>query len=357
MEKFCVFCGKGTVAKTMEHVIPRWLIKETGDPKRKVPLGIDYELKKMRKFSFDQLKFPACEICNNDFSKLEGDAKSVFINVLNEAPISARSLNILLTWFDKIRIGLWLGYYYLDKNIYSIIPNFHVTKRINEKDRMLLIYKTVDTRKGLGIMFVNTPFFGHWPSCFGLAINQFYFINISSDFLLSRRLGLPFPKIKIVSENLKGFYTQISKGLERILTPLLRISYDDSCKEIYQPIIPNELPEWKNLDVYKTPYVRNFFKSSRFGKILIKKSTRDIVEYPRNKSKLWLPNIQHSRTNLEYMVCLTIIKLQNFLLNDLPSLEYLGEEEKRRHKNAYKQVKQFNNYLQRRVERELKPKT
>ena len=188
MVKFCLFCGKSPVVKSMEHVMPQWLIKETGDPKRKAHFGIDWYAKKAREFSFNQLKFPACSGCNNIFSRLEDDAKSVIINFLNEKPIGVRSLYILLRWFDKIRTGLWLGFYYLDKNIYNIIPNFHIRRRIDEKDRMLLIYKTHDTRKHLGFLCVTTPFFGYWPSCFGLIINQFYFVNISSDFLISRRL-------------------------------------------------------------------------------------------------------------------------------------------------------------------------
>ena len=62
--------------------------------------------------------------------------------------------------------------------------------------------------------------------------------------------------MKITARNLKGFHTELSKGLERILTPILWIFYDGSCTEIYQPIIPKEFPEWKNSDIYKTPYAK-----------------------------------------------------------------------------------------------------
>ena len=42
-KKICVFCGKKPIEKTNEHIIPLWLIEYTGDPKRKIFLGIDYK--------------------------------------------------------------------------------------------------------------------------------------------------------------------------------------------------------------------------------------------------------------------------------------------------------------------------
>lgn len=353
MEKFCVFCGERPVTKNLEHVAPLWLIKETGNTKRKVHIGIDFRTKKVREFSFDQLKFPACLDCNSVFSNLEKEAKSVIKDILNEDSVSAKSFDILLSWFDKIRIGIWLGFYYLDKNIYGIIPHFHIEKRINAKDRMLLIYKTYDSQKGLKFLKANTPFFGHYPSCFGLVINQFYFINLSSDFLFSRRLGLPFPAIKKAMKNGR-LYIKIREGLERKLIPLLRISYDKLCTEIYQPIIPKEIEDWRNLAIYNTPYVKKYFKASSIGKVLIKKSEKEIEEYTRKKSLIWIPNKVYSRKELDYITAKTILGLQNYLLDNLPQINNLDEEHKQRHKNAYKQLKQYNKYLLRRVEKELK---
>ena len=42
LPKFCVFCGKKPENKNKEHIIPQWLIKLTGDPNRKINLGVDF---------------------------------------------------------------------------------------------------------------------------------------------------------------------------------------------------------------------------------------------------------------------------------------------------------------------------
>ena len=69
MGKVCVFCGKKPMEKTGEHIIPQWLIKLTGNPKRFGFFGFYKEnngLKEMH-LVFDQFKFPACEKCNKEY--------------------------------------------------------------------------------------------------------------------------------------------------------------------------------------------------------------------------------------------------------------------------------------------------
>jgi hypothetical protein len=70
MEKICVFCGERPERKTNEHVLPKWLIRLTGDPSRRAMfgLGIQGSDVKARIFSFDAFKFPACRDCNELFS-------------------------------------------------------------------------------------------------------------------------------------------------------------------------------------------------------------------------------------------------------------------------------------------------
>ena len=78
MEKFCVFCGKKPQAKTVEHIIPKWLIELTGDPKRIGFFGVKYEEGfPKRKFSLNQFQFPSCSTCNAFFSDLENNTKKI----------------------------------------------------------------------------------------------------------------------------------------------------------------------------------------------------------------------------------------------------------------------------------------
>jgi len=42
--------------------------------------------------------------------------------VLTEQKINAEEIAILLNWFDKVRIGLWLGYVWLPNERKVVIP-------------------------------------------------------------------------------------------------------------------------------------------------------------------------------------------------------------------------------------------
>ena len=330
MHKLCIFCGKRPESKNLEHVLPQWLIRETGDPKRIIPLGPDWRSGTLRRFSFDQLKFPACSKCNISFSSFEQQAKNVVIEMLGENSLNARSFDIFLTWLDKIRVGLWLGYRYLDGDLYGITPKYYINQRIRNKDRMVLIYKADDSRKGIIFMLVNTPFFAHAPTCFVITINQFYFVNVSTDFLLSRRLGLPFPRKKMMAKfDPDVTVLDMQEGLERILMPLLRLSYNTNCTEIYQPIISREIKEWMRRDIYQRAYIKRFFNYSRIGRLLIKISDNKIVNYPSIKTNIWIPRKAFQRSWAHYIAVKTALTFHDYLISEAPSTDLLSDEEKK----------------------------
>ena len=152
MDKFCVFCGEKPEQKNAEHIMPKWLIQLTGNPKRKAYFGYQHEIKpypQRRAFSFDAFKFPSCASCNQKYSGLEATTKSIIEKMLVSDPLSASDINILLDWFDKVRVGLWLGFQYLDKNPAGITPKFYIEKRIGLNDRMLAIFKADTDIKGM----------------------------------------------------------------------------------------------------------------------------------------------------------------------------------------------------------------
>jgi hypothetical protein len=111
MEKRCIFCGNPPSAKNKEHIIPKWLIELTGDPKREWYLGVKFGEpgKPPRVFSADQFQFPACESCNSRYSNLEGRARGCFVKLWDNKPLTAGEWDDLLDWFDKVRIGLFIG--------------------------------------------------------------------------------------------------------------------------------------------------------------------------------------------------------------------------------------------------------
>jgi hypothetical protein len=108
VEKLCVFCGEKPKEKNAEHIIPKWLIELTGNPKRKANFGYQHDIEtypKRRTFSFDAFKFPSCASCNQKYAVHEATTKSIIEKMLVSDPLSASDINILLDWFDKVRVG------------------------------------------------------------------------------------------------------------------------------------------------------------------------------------------------------------------------------------------------------------
>jgi len=236
MERFCVFCGESPEEKNKEHVLPAWLIELTGDPKRIAVFGIDFNRDfTIRKFSFDAFVFPACTACNSAFGQLEQSVKQVIVKMVAHQPLSANDLILLLDWLDKVRVGLWLGYPYLNKNLLGIKPRFHIESRIGRADRMATILHLDDADDGL--TFVGPEFMSYQlsPTCFGLRINGVCIINASGISLCSRRLGFPYLQPLRVRDDRE--LEAIPKfGSARVMNPVERISRLPRSVSVYQPI-------------------------------------------------------------------------------------------------------------------------
>jgi len=247
-KKQCIFCGNLPDEKTKEHILPKWLLEFTGDTNRTVFLGMDLphykktgKLKE-RKYSLSAFHFPACSSCNSNFSKLEHHAKLVMEKIFRADFLNNDELTILLDWFDKVRMGLWLAYTRLDGFSDEINPFIHISTRVRQKDRALFIYDYRDDIKdGLGFSGVNSPAFYQVPSCFSLRINNKLFINASADFLTSKNLGFNYGKLNDLEE--KGLHQMfdIALGDGKIRYPIVGFPYASGAAEIYQVISSNHL--------------------------------------------------------------------------------------------------------------------
>jgi hypothetical protein len=237
--KFCVFCGEKPSFKTAEHIIPRWLVEITGDPKRDGRFGpywnpVTDKFEYLR-IPFDQFKFPSCEKCNHHYSNLEVKSKSVIELLLQERKLAQADLSHLLSWLDKIRVGLWLAIFYLHRKRSDIEPHMFIDSRIDLPDRMVLIYKSNRRAQRLNFTGIDTPAFQYNPICFALLINNFVLMNLSTDFLFSKRIGLPYPE-----KSFWGDWPQIKfsmvRGSQRVRLPLIRWGFNTRCTQIYQPM-------------------------------------------------------------------------------------------------------------------------
>ena len=239
--KICVFCGKHPKDKTKEHVLSNWLLEYTGNPNRSMRFHYLDRGKIIEKnMAFSDFTFPACNKCNNAFSKLEKSSKSAINKLSNNLGLNCYELDKLLDWFDKVRIGLWLGIHFcFAGNNWGIKPNFYINQKVGTSDRALIIYR-IDSRNKHRLMFpgINTPSFAHSPTCFALYINEIVLINISTDFLVSKRSGYPFPE-KLIWMGNGGIQVNTTgpSWEEKIESPILGFSYDRRCTVITQTIV------------------------------------------------------------------------------------------------------------------------
>lgn len=291
MDKLCVFCGNRPESKTNEHVLPLWLIELTGEAHRQVFLGY----KKApgmpkREFSFNSFKFPSCEGCNSRFSNLEAKTRPIMLSLLNQRPVSQSDLTTLLDWFDKVRVGLWLAFYYLDANFAAITPKYYIDQRIGLHDRMIAIVQTDPGELRLNFGGCDSPSFYFTPSCFTLVVNHLYFLNISFPFLFSRRIGLPYPLSSFLVDDQPNPVFQMVSGRERPMLPLLRKAFRLRCSQLYQPMFKNLPPGNRIVDFYDTPYVRDrcIDWDAGIGRVFQSDNTY-LRAYPVDESIDWLP--------------------------------------------------------------------
>ncbi len=315
LPKFCIFCGKDPVNKNMEHPIPKWLIKLTGD---------EHRIKEVfpgSKRPFSTFEFPSCTECNTKWGEqLETKASAVIRNLLNGQSVSDSHLTTLMDWFDKVRIGLWLANLQLSENRYGIIPKFHIASRIGLHDRVLCIYRVGSTDNVLDWWGTDTPEFHSMPSCFSIQINNLYFVSISYELLLANNFGLPYPNHYLLDNdnNNDEYGMTFSAGNETIASELMGIQIHEGATKLYQCMFPQQIStsDEEVQRLYNCQYTKNMSLDHKKGisRILVQKENHP-VRYPGRESSRWLPP---TITNLsEHSSCLEnqVFNLQKWLMN------------------------------------------
>ena len=190
----CVFCGKIPAHKTREHVLPQWLFAMTGDSRRKLAFGMNYETGKPTQFSANAFQFPACDICNSLWSGPEGDIKRVVTRLIDDKEIVADDITRLLDWMDKVRVGCWLGFNHLNAKALQISPHYGIDKRVGAADRWIGVFVVDGDSADLGLILggLQTKLALMYPACFVLRINKLIIISGSAPYFLARGGGLPY---------------------------------------------------------------------------------------------------------------------------------------------------------------------
>jgi len=249
-QRLCVFCGQKTNAKTREHVVPYWLLKLTGDPRRVVTFGQNYDKdKEPIRYSWSNFVTPACNACNDQYANLEGQVKPIIEALQRREALPVSAYIYLLDWLDKVRIGVWLARHMIENSPIEITPNFHISSRIAEKDRMLALYVFDSGNKGINLFGSDSLIFNDMPSCYGLRINDILLLNISSDFFCSRGCGLPYPnsmKQLMGGENSGMLKLEEFSYAAEITNPITNLKLFKPALWLYQPIkMPSSDPVFK----------------------------------------------------------------------------------------------------------------
>jgi hypothetical protein len=349
MAKFCIFCGCPPVNKNKEHIVPHWLIKLTGDPNRKAWFGFSFNTKTPTKeweFAFDQFTFPACEKCNEKYSALESEAKKVIETILQDGAINSTEATTVLDWFDKVRVGLWLGFHQLDKNPMYVEPNFHIERRIGQYDRVLIVEKTDYQGERLNFLGANTPAFSLTPSAFSLTINQYCFTNISFNFLFARRAGFPYPDRLEMLPDRNEFLCNIMPARSRIMTPLIQRCARALGSIIYQPMYPQGLSSEKSAE-YESQFVRaqSIDFERGIGKILFEKEGEQLRWLEPDESFCLTPKSIQGSHQQHIKSVINILEWQNWLNDGHVSIGRLGSEERKFIRKVQNTAKRINMML------------
>lgn len=333
MEKHCVFCGKKPQDKSREHVVPKWLIELTGDPSRNANFGFSknttVKALEPRTFAFDRFTFPACSACNQKFSRLEANVKSTMMSVLSGGMISAPALSELLDWFDKVRIGLWLGMRVLDKDVANVEPNFHIETRLGQHDRLLIVEKSDYSGKRLNFVGVDTISFALTPSAFMLIVNDYHFTNVSSLFLCARRLGFPYAQSMRLHPEREETEVELASGRERVMRPIMRRAIAEKGSAVYQPMFKAGLVGEIH-ELYDSEYVRehSLRYSDGVGNLFLESLGGVDEIYQDNKVCLDPGETQATRV-LNIRSGINILEWQLWLHEQLPNMDLLSQEQRR----------------------------
>jgi hypothetical protein len=182
-----------------------WLLELTGDPHRKIRIEFDPDTGADIVRPASTFHFPACKTCNERYGEgLEARAQRIVIELSRRQSLAVGQCYVLLDWLDKVRVGLWLGYNALHKDI--IEPHFRIDGRVAKKDRVAII--SVDPNdgfKGFNVGGCDNNVFRTTQAGIYLRINNVRILSVSSDLLIARLAGLPHATELFLSDDYKAY--------------------------------------------------------------------------------------------------------------------------------------------------------
>lgn len=327
MKPACVFCGNKPNDKNKEHIFPKWLLKMTGFDKKQMSVGSNWETKKEIVFNSLSYTFPACKSCNDAFALIEGQVKPIMEKLLLDQSVTGHDIELLLDWFDKIRLSAWLGVKYLNKDVFKMAPKYYINQRKGIKDRYLSITNTYTNEKTLNISGVNTIAFMISPTALTLRVNNLIFVNCSSDLIVSKKLGFPYKKLEIPTPGFETTDMIIGKATKKCSPKIFSSKLYSPYIFVAQPIY--KLYKESQPDFYDNEYVKanSYDFDNGVGKIFLSDGFK-IKAVERNELlNFSMPEAKKSLSKIK--VVQPIIDLQIELLQKpIKNLKNLTPEQK-----------------------------
>ena len=316
MKPVCIFCGNPPQDKNKEHIFPQWLLKLTGFDQKKASVGSNWKTGEEFIFNTKSYTFPSCTSCNDEFGKIESKVKPIFEKLMSDQNVIASELELLLDWFDKVRISAWLGVKYMNKGVFGMDSHYYVNSRVGLKDRYLSITNTYKEEKTLNWSGVNTIAFMMSPTAFSLRVNNLVFVNCSSDFVVSKQLGFPYLACEIPTPEKKTTDMKFAMPTKQTQKNMFRTRTYSPKIEIAQPIY--KVTEGNLTEYYDHDYIRENSYVNGIGKIFISRGDgftpveRDEdVSFSTADPKPKFGNVEVVRPILELQIELVLSKTRN----------------------------------------------
>ncbi|OEF48740.1 hypothetical protein A1OW_14340 [Enterovibrio norvegicus] len=316
MKPVCVFCGNPPKNKNKEHIFPQWLLKLTGYDQKKVSVGSNWKTGEEFIFNSKAYTFPSCKICNDKFGKIEARVKPIFDKLMADQDVSVTDLELLLDWFDKVRISAWLGVKYMNKDVFGFDSRYYVNSRVGLKDRYLSITNTYKEEQKLNWSGVNTIAFMLSPTAFSLRVNNLVFVNCSSDFVVSKQLGFPYVVCEIPTPDKHTTDMQFAMPTKRVVKKMFKTHTYSPKIEIAQPIYKVTIGDL--VEYYYHDYVRDNSYEEGIGKIFVSHGDgfaaveRDqVVSFSRAEPKHMFGHVEVVRPIIELQIELVLSKTRN----------------------------------------------
>jgi len=316
LKPVCIFCGNPPQNKNKEHIFPQWLLKLTGYDKKKASVGSNWKTGEEIVFNTKAYTFPSCTSCNSNFGEIEAKVKPIFDKLMSDQNVRTSDLELLLDWFDKVRISAWLGVKYMNKDTFGIDSHYYVNTRVGLKDRYLSITNTYKKEKELNWSGVNTIAFMMSPTAFSLRVNNLVFVNCSSDFVVSRQLGFPYLACEIPTPDKKTTDMMFAMPTKRTEQEIFRTKTYLPKIEISQPIYKvtnGDLNEY-----YDHDYIRENSYEKGIGKIFVSHGNGFIpverdeeISFARPDPKPKFDHVEVVRPILELQIELVLSKTRN----------------------------------------------